>query len=347
VDYSPAPAQQPYSARPNLINLRRGKGGGRSLILCAHSDVVPADWPEAFTPRLEGDVLYGRGAADDKGPLVSGLLALRALDHFGIDLKGDLETHVVIEEETGGNGALALVLAGRRADGVLVLECADMDVHPAGRGALWFRVDIEGKSTHMAFIREGVNAASEAFKVIQALGRYEQRLIATSRDNPLFARYEQPVMVNIGMLSAGDWPATVPAHATIEGGVGFLPNRDLETVRREVAEAVLDQTGAWVRDHHQVSFTRLHNEAYQLPIDHPLAVAMYTGCQTAGLASEVCGMVASCDARLYYLRGGMAPVVFGPGFARYAHSRLEQIKISDVIGAAEALVYLTRNWCGW
>jgi len=347
VDFSPAPTVQPYADRPNLINLRRGRGGGRSLILCAHSDVVPADWPEAFAPRLEGDVLFGRGASDDKGPLVSGLLALRALDHLGIELRGDLEMQVVIEEETGGNGTLAVILAGRRADGVVVLECADMDVHPAGRGALWFRIDVEGKSTHMAYIREGVNAAKEAFKIIQALERYEQRLIDTSRDNPLFARYAQPVMVNIGMLSSGDWPSTVPAHATIEGGVGFLPNRNLDIVRREIREAILDGTGEWVRDHHKTTFDRLHNEAYQLAADHPLAVALYGACLAAGLTSEVCGMVASCDARLYYHRGGMAPVVFGPGYARYAHSRQEQVKISDVIGAAEALVYLTRNWCGW
>ena len=138
-----------------------------------------------------------------QGPAVSGLLALRALDHLGIELCGDLETQVVIEEETGGNGALAVILAGRRADGVVVLECADMDVHPAGRGAIWFRIDVEGKSTHMAYIREGVNAVKEAFRIIQALERYEQRLIDTSRGNPLFARYEQPVMVNVGVVQSG------------------------------------------------------------------------------------------------------------------------------------------------
>ncbi|MFC2031725.1 M20/M25/M40 family metallo-hydrolase [Chloroflexota bacterium] len=137
-DYSPAPSESPYSTRPNLVSYRRGQGQvrGKSLIVCGHTDVVPADWAEAFTPRLEGDVLYGRGACDDKGPVVAWLLALRALDHFGIQLTGDLETHLVIEEEVGGNGALALVLDGRRADGVIVLEASELNIHPAGRGAL-------------------------------------------------------------------------------------------------------------------------------------------------------------------------------------------------------------------
>jgi acetylornithine deacetylase len=162
----------------------------------------------------------------------------------------------------------------------------------------------------------------------------------------MFARFEQPVMVNIGTLHSGDWPATVPPQATIEGGVGFLPNRNLDIVRREVEAAILDGTGEWVRDHHQVSFTRLHNEAYQLDANHPLVTALQHACDRAGLAPEVCGLVASCDARLYYHRGAMPPLVFGPGSIRNAHSREERVKISDILRAAESLVYLACEWCG-
>jgi acetylornithine deacetylase len=346
-DYCPSKEEQPYSERPNLVNFRRGRGGGRSLILCGHADVVPANWPGAFDARVEGDIVYGRGACDDKGPLLAGLLALRALDQLGIETAGDLETQIVIEEELGGNGALALILGGRRADGVVVLEASDLAICPAGRGALWFKVDVEGRSTHMAYILEGVSAAKEAIKAVQALERYERRLIEDSRGNPMFDGYEQPVMVNFGMLHSGDWPATVPQHAVIEGGVGFLPNRNLDVVRREVAAVLRDEAGEWVRDHHTVSFERLHNEAYQLAADHPLTTALSSACATAGLEPDVRGLIASCDARLYYHRGAMPPLVFGPGSIRDAHSREERVKIGDILRAAESLVYLTREWCGW
>jgi acetylornithine deacetylase len=346
-DYVAPPDPQPYDERPNLVHVRPGREQGRSLILCGHTDVVPADWPEAFSPTLDGDLILGRGASDDKGPALVAILALRALDALGIELAGPLETQLVVEEEVGGNGALALITAGRRADGVVVLESSNLDIHPAGRGALWFRVDVDGRSTHMAFVREGVSAAKEAIKIIQALERYEERLLASSRDEPLFARYEQPVMVNVGMVSSGDWPATVPAHATIEGGVGFLPNRNLEIVRQEVRAALLDGTGDWVRDHHRVSFERLRNEAYEIPVDHPLVQAFQAAASGAGLDSEVYGMMASCDARLYYHRGAMPTVVFGPGRIRHAHSRIEQVAVSDILRAAEALVHLTWQWCGW
>ena len=54
--------------RPNLLATLRGKGGGPSLCLNAHTDTVGyAGWPdEALVPRRDGDRLYGLGAADDK-----------------------------------------------------------------------------------------------------------------------------------------------------------------------------------------------------------------------------------------------------------------------------------------
>jgi acetylornithine deacetylase len=346
-DFSAHASEQPYSLRPNLVHRREGRGKGRSLIVCGHTDVVPGGNEGAFSPRVENGYIYGRGACDDKGPLVAWLLALKALDQFGVELEGDLETHVVIEEEVGGNGALALIRAGRKADAVIVLEPSELHIHPACRGALWFRIDVEGRSAHMASIQDGVNAAKEAICVIQSLERYENRLLADSRDHPLFSRYERPVMVNIGILRAGDWPSTLPAHATIEGGVGFLPNRTLAVVRKEVTEAILDGTGPWVRDHHQVSFLRLHNEAYQIDSAHPLVDSMVASCTAAGLSSNVHGMSASCDARLYFHRGGMPAIVFGPGSLRDAHTEQEKIGISDMVKAAQSLFAMTYHWGGW
>jgi acetylornithine deacetylase len=49
--------------RPNVVARTRGKGGGRSLLLYAHMDVVGVDgMADPFSPRVEGNRLYGRGA---------------------------------------------------------------------------------------------------------------------------------------------------------------------------------------------------------------------------------------------------------------------------------------------
>lgn len=64
--------------RPNVIAIARGIGGGGSLMLNAHMDTVGvAGMTDPFTPRIEGDCLYGRGAYDMKGSLAACMPRLR------------------------------------------------------------------------------------------------------------------------------------------------------------------------------------------------------------------------------------------------------------------------------
>lgn len=68
----------PLTGRPTLVIRLPGNGHGRSLIFNAHADVVPAPLPDRwrFGPwsgTCDGGRVYGRGACDAKGPLVSAL----------------------------------------------------------------------------------------------------------------------------------------------------------------------------------------------------------------------------------------------------------------------------------
>jgi acetylornithine deacetylase len=348
-DYTAPDVPIPFQGRPNLFGIRHGCGGpGKSLILNSHVDVVPAaaDWQDAFSGRIAGDVVHGRGAVDCKGQIVTILAALRALNDAGVKLAQDLIVEFVVEEEVGGNGALAAILDGPRADGVIVLEATQLLIHPANRGAVWFRATVEGKSVHMGRIREGVNAIEKSYELIRLLRAYEQKLIADCAGHPLFQEFACPAQVNIGTMRAGDWPSAVAGFAVIEGGVGFLPNKRMEDVKRELHAAILQTEDEWLRTHFQLEFPKLHNDAYEIPADHPLPLAMQNGCQTAGVDSRITGFIVSCDARLFWHRGKMPVIVFGPGSISDAHSTHEQIKISDVIAAAEALAETIVRWCG-
>jgi acetylornithine deacetylase/succinyl-diaminopimelate desuccinylase-like protein len=124
----------------------------------------------AFEPRVEGDRLYGRGATDDKAAIVSIFLAVKILQALGVRLLGDFEVHLTNEEEVGMAGALAFVREGFRADGVLVLEPTDHNIHIANRGCLQFKIHVEGKQAHLGKKRYGVNAIEKAAKIIDAGG---------------------------------------------------------------------------------------------------------------------------------------------------------------------------------
>src|ERR1700744_6543077 len=103
--------------RPNVIGRLRGRGGGRTLMLCGHTDVVSAD-PAAFTPRIEGGRLYGRGAVDMKGGLAAAIVAAERLA-AGPALEGDVLVAAIIDEEWLSLGAESLV-ESYRADGAIL-----------------------------------------------------------------------------------------------------------------------------------------------------------------------------------------------------------------------------------
>lgn len=346
-EYTASDAQQPYEGRPNLVVRVGGQGGGRSLILNSHNDVVPAaEWPEAFTPRVEGDVVVGRGASDCKGQVAVMYLIACALKELGLRLAGDLELQVVIEEEVGGNGSLALIRQAHIADGVVVLECSDLKVHSANRGVVWFRATVQGKSIHMGKVGEGVSAIDKTYELIQIWRRLEQRLLAESAEQPLFTMYEQPVQMNVGVMHAGEWPSMVPGRSVVEGGFGFLPNRTLEDIKRDLRTSIEEEGSDWLRSHYTLEFPKLHNDAFETPVDHPLVTGIAQGAGEVGLDGTPTGWIVSCDARLFAKVGGMATVVFGAGTLDDAHSDRERVRMGDVARAAEVLVVFAARWCG-
>jgi acetylornithine deacetylase len=196
----------------------------------------------------------------------------------------------------------------------------------------------------MAKKYEGVSAIDKSIDLIRLLYEYEGRLTGESSDQPLFSEYDHPVQVNIGRMEAGDWPATVPGMSMLEGGVGFLPNRDLAGVKADLRE--LMKKDEWLLKNGKIEFDRLHNDAYQIPKDHPLSQQMVRSAQAAGIETRVRGMIASCDARLFNRVGGMPTIVFGAGDIDQAHSSGESVSLEELALEASALFHMACAWCG-
>lgn len=81
--------------------------GERTLDIMAHLDVVPGGegWTvtEPFVMKLAGDKLYGRGTADDKGPALAALYALRAVKELGLPVKKNVRVMLGCDEECGSS----------------------------------------------------------------------------------------------------------------------------------------------------------------------------------------------------------------------------------------------------
>lgn len=75
----------------------------KQLDILAHLDVVPAgdDWTvtKPFEPMIKDGRLYGRGSADDKGPAMAALFAMKAVKDLGVPLKRNVRLILGTDEE--------------------------------------------------------------------------------------------------------------------------------------------------------------------------------------------------------------------------------------------------------
>ena len=119
------------------------EGDAPIVAAVCHLDVVPAgDWAEAFSPRLEGTRVYGRGSADDKGPAVSCYYALLDLKRRGYTPSCRLRLILGLDEESG-SACMQHYNAVDEAPAAAFTADACFPVIHAEKGLLQFGVSLE------------------------------------------------------------------------------------------------------------------------------------------------------------------------------------------------------------
>jgi succinyl-diaminopimelate desuccinylase len=104
-----------------------GPAGAPVLGLMVHGDVQPVDDHWSFPPfagAVRGGEVLGRGAADDKGPLVQALLAMKALARAGPRRTHAIRLLVGSDEESTNTDVADYLKARPAPDLTLVLDSA-------------------------------------------------------------------------------------------------------------------------------------------------------------------------------------------------------------------------------
>jgi len=346
-DYSDPIPDLRYDGRFNLRLSRKGRGGGRTLLINTHTDVVPPSegMADPWSGRCEDGVVWGRGACDAKGQVATIYLVLKVLDTLGVQLGGDLIVHLVVEEENGGNGTLAMARRGERTDGCVVMEPSDGRLYTSIRGAIWFRLVLTGRAGHSGQAGVTRSALLMARDAIAVLERYHADLLQRSRGFELFDGYPNPMPITFGRLNAGNWPASAPSVAVIEGVLGLLPNKTRQQVCEEMTQALRTCGDEYLAGHFDLHFMYRHDSSVLDP-NHDLPATMLQAARLTGQPLAVAGMTASCDAWMYNNQLGIPTVVWGPGTLAVAHSNQEHIRMAEVASAAEVLASAIVAYCG-
>jgi len=342
-----------YSNRPHLVGIRRGTGGGRSLMLQGHTDTVdngdPALWSRNPLGEVVGDRIFGRGAADMKAGIATFVALLDILDDLHLSLAGDLVLAASVGEEDGGYGALATMLRGHWANAAVISEPTNLDVVIAGGGSLVFRLTVRGKSAHGAARNSGVSAVEKFYPIFHDLLAWEaERNAALS--HPLYDDFENKFPISVGLVRAGTWASTVPEELVAEGRLGFLPGETIEGMQEQATSRIMAAAARddWLREHPPIiEWFGGQFASSEICPDEPVAQTIAAAhLAVTGEETRFIGLTSGLDARLLVNIGGIPTAVYGAGNIDNVHCADEYIDIDDVLTAIEVTTIAVIDWCG-
>jgi acetylornithine deacetylase len=353
-----SPVAVSYDNAFNVVGAHRPREAkGRSLILNGHIDVVPTGpldlWSRPpFSPHVEDGWLYGRGAGDMKAGLIAALAAFDALDRLGYRPAAEVYLQSVIEEECTGNGALACLQRGYRADAALIPEPAENGLDIAQLGVMWFQVKVRGRPTHVGHAGRGVNAIESCFPIVSALHKLEDAWNAErhgpNRDK-LWGEHPHPVNFVLSRIEGGDWISSVPAWCTFDMRISFYPDQSLDSVRKAV-EACVRETARndsfLANNPPEVVYHGFQAEGYILEnAAAPCAVLEKSHEVAFGKALQGRAITATTDARFFGLYAGIPALVYGPAAEDY-HGFDERVNLDSLRKVTQTIALFIADWCG-
>lgn len=144
---------------PKVVTAQFGNDSHKHTVcVYGHVDVQPAKLEDGWRTEpynlteINGN-LYGRGASDNKAPVLAWMHAVEAYQALNIELPVNVKFLIEGMEETGSNGLDAMILAQRdtffsNVDYIIISDCGWLSRRPAltygTRGNCYFFAEVEG-----------------------------------------------------------------------------------------------------------------------------------------------------------------------------------------------------------
>ena len=321
--------------RPNVI-ARVENGAGPTLLLNGHVDTVlaVAGWPsDPWTPRREGDRLYGLGAADMKAGVAAAMLATRALDRHRDGWRGTVLFTSVVDEEAFSIGARTLIASGLKADFCIVTESSWERPSLGWVGKVLVRIDVTGKAAHAAWPWDGINAATEAARLVARLDEIP------IKDHPMM-RGSRSVL----SFTSGDeqYVITVPERARVILNRMIVPGESGESVLAEVRAlaAALDSPARF-----EVAIDPPYYPSAETDPEHPLARAVARAYAAETGHAPDWGHIGFGDMNLFAAEAGIPTVMIGPHGAKF-HQSDEWVDVPSIAATTRLLVRVAHDLLG-
>lgn len=324
------------AGRPNVVAFARGTGGGRALMLNAHTDTVGvAGMREPFVPLREDGRLFGRGAYDMKGSLAASMLATALATRRR--LRGDVILTAVSDEEYAsvGTEAIARSLA---ADAAIVTEPTEMRLAVAHRGFVGVEIETEGRAAHGSRPDLGIDAIAKMGPVLVGIEQLDKALRAIPGH-----RYLGSGSVHASLIDGGQEFSSYPAHCVLQAERRTIPGESVSAVEEEL-RAILGEAAAQDADFSAELRVVVAREPFEISEDEPVVeLVRRHAAHVIGSEPELVGVPFWADSAL--LAGaGIPTVLFGPS-GEGAHAEVEWVDVGDLERCVEIYLAVASEFC--
>lgn len=282
--------------RTNLIaTVGNTDKSAKKIMLATHLDTVPAGegWDtDPFKATVKDNLLYGRGACDDKGQASACLLVLEYLKSVEKDLKNQFLFVFSADEETGGSEGLKYLLAKKlvSADYAVVVDISGSlkNISVAEKGTVNVKVTCLGKQAHGSTPHKGVSAIVNMAKLITKLDYYNFKY----EIHPLLSK----PTINFGTIQGGTAFNNVAAKCELVLNIRYLPSQTKEGIVEEL-QTLAERFGEFkfeiIADH----------QPSEIDSDNILVKTIMKVTETFGIQSKPYGLNGGTDAKALVLNG--------------------------------------------
>ncbi len=343
-----------YDNAFNLVGTLKPKEvKGRSLILNAHVDVVPtgkeSSWSASpYEPIIKEGWMYGRGAGDMKCGLSANVFAIEAIKSAGLNLQGTIYQQSVVEEEATGNGALATVVRGYKADGVLITEPTGEVIRRGQVGVIWIRVDLNVPPVH-AGRRVGSSGSviESCFPLMNALRALEQRWNDSKPAS--FSHIDNAIKIVISKIKGGEWTSSTPSNCSFDARIGIFPERTVAECQREIEACIFEaaKQDPLLKEHPpKILYHGFLSPGYVLPAGTEIEKVLASAHKALHSKEAECVVhTALTDSRFYVLYQNTPSMVYGP-ITKNIHGFDEAVDLESLKRVTKVAACFIADWCG-
>jgi acetylornithine deacetylase/succinyl-diaminopimelate desuccinylase-like protein len=266
-----------------------------------------------------------------KAGVAAAMIATRALARAPERWSGTVIFTAVVDEEAYSIGARSLVDMGLQADYCVVTESSWDNPTIAGVGKVLVRADITGKAAHGSWPQEGINAATEAAK-----------LVARLDEMPLGQHPHLRASQCLLSLHGGNdqYVITVPEKARFTINRHIVPGETGESVLAEM-RALADTLNSPA--HFDFAIDPPYYPAWELAPEGPLVdrfAAAYTA--EVGHAPVWSYNAGVADTNYFATDLGIPTIQFGPHGGGF-HQKDEWVDLPSIAGTTRILLRLALD----